>query len=112
MGRPSYLESTGFDRLFPGCIFSFGDRRRLSKPASVEGLRALVVSFSSTFSTGLFFGTIVFMSFYEYRGSQEMWALYLSIVGGICFARLNCALNPASWKRQFVYGVIYRLHRQ
>jgi hypothetical protein len=88
MGRPSYLESTGFDRLFPGCIFSFGDRRRLSKPASV------------------------FMSFYEYRGSQEMWALYLSIVGGICFARLNCALNPASWKRQFVYGVIYRLHRQ
>jgi len=58
------------------------------------------------FSAGLFFGTIVFMSFYEYRGLQDMWGLYLSIVGGICFARLNSALNPASWKRQFVYGVI------
>jgi len=58
------------------------------------------------FSAGLFFGTIVFMLFYEYRGPQEIWGLYLSIIGGISFARLNSALNPASWKRQFVYGII------
>ena len=58
------------------------------------------------FSAGLFFGVIVFMWFYDYRGSQDIWALYLSIAGGISFARLNSALNPASWKRQFVYGVI------
>ncbi|MGD9239072.1 MAG: mechanosensitive ion channel [Desulfobacterales bacterium] len=58
------------------------------------------------FAAGIFFGTIVFMSFYEYRGLQDTWGLYLSIVGGISFARLNSALNPASWKRQFVYGVI------
>ena len=58
------------------------------------------------FSAGLFFGTIVFMLFYEYRGPQEIWGLYLSIIGGISFARLNSALNPASWKRQFAYGII------
>jgi small-conductance mechanosensitive channel len=58
------------------------------------------------FSAGLFFGTIVFMLFYEYQGFQGMWGLCLSTVGGIGFARLNSALNPASWKRQFVYGVI------
>jgi potassium efflux system protein len=58
------------------------------------------------FAAGIFFGTIVFMSFYEYRGLQDTWGLYLTIVGSISFARLNSALNPASWKRQFVYGVI------
>ena len=58
------------------------------------------------FSAGLFFGTIVFMLFYEYRGPQEILKLYLSIIGGISFARINSALNPASWKRQFVYGII------
>jgi potassium efflux system protein len=58
------------------------------------------------FAVGIFFGTIVFMSFYEYRGLQDTWGLYLAIVGGISFARLNSALNPVSWKRQFVYGVI------
>ena len=58
------------------------------------------------FSAGLFFGPIVFMLFYDYRGLQDTWALCLTIVGGISFARLIGALYPASWKRQFVYGLI------
>jgi potassium efflux system protein len=58
------------------------------------------------YATGIFFGTIVFMSFYEYRGPQDTLALYLAIVGGISFARLISALNLVPWKKQFVYGVI------
>ena len=58
------------------------------------------------FSAGLFFGTLVFMVFYEYRGFQDSSALVLTIVGGISFARLIGALYPTSWKRQFVYGLI------
>ena len=58
------------------------------------------------FSAGLFFGTIVFMLFYEYLGFQDTWKLGLTIVGGISFARLVGALYPASWRRRFVYGLI------
>jgi hypothetical protein len=58
------------------------------------------------FAAGIFFGTIVFMSFYQYRGLQDTLQLYLAIVGGISFARLISALNLVSWKRQFVYGVM------
>ncbi|MGD9228111.1 MAG: mechanosensitive ion channel, partial [Desulfobacterales bacterium] len=58
------------------------------------------------FSVGLFFGTIVFMLFYEYQGLQDSWSLGLTIVGGISFARLIGALYPASWRRRFVYGLI------
>lgn len=57
------------------------------------------------FSAGLFFGTIVFMLFYEYREFQDTWALSLTIVGGISFARLIGALYPASWRSQLVYGL-------
>jgi small-conductance mechanosensitive channel len=58
------------------------------------------------FAAGIFFGTMALMLFYEYRGVQDTWGLYIAIVGGISFARLNSALNPGSWKRQFVYGVL------
>jgi hypothetical protein len=58
------------------------------------------------YATGIFFGTIVFMSFYEYRGPQDTLAFYLAIVGGISFARLISALNLVPWKKQFIYGVI------
>jgi small-conductance mechanosensitive channel len=57
-------------------------------------------------SAGLFFGANVFMWFYEFRGSQETWGLLFSTIGLVCFARINSALDPASWKRPFVYAVI------
>jgi small-conductance mechanosensitive channel len=56
-------------------------------------------------STGLFSGTIAFMWFYEYRGFQDSWGFVLMIIAGVSFARLIGALNPAPWKRQFVYGL-------
>jgi small-conductance mechanosensitive channel len=58
------------------------------------------------FSAGLFFGTIVFMLFYEYMGLHDTWNFGLIIVGGISFARLIGTLYPASWRSQFVYGLI------
>ena len=56
-------------------------------------------------SAGLLFGTLVFMVFYEYREFQDTWAFFLTVVGGISFARLIGALYPTSWKSQLVYGL-------
>ncbi len=58
------------------------------------------------FSAGLFFGSIMLMLFYEYQRVQDASVLGLAIVAGISFARLIGAMNPESWKRQFVYGLI------
>ena len=58
------------------------------------------------FSAGLFFGAIATLSFYQYGGIPDTWRLLNSIVGGISFARLAGVLIEASWKRQFVYGVM------
>jgi small-conductance mechanosensitive channel len=58
------------------------------------------------FSAGLFFGTIVFMSFYEYRGLHDTWTFGLAFIGGISFARLIGALYPASWKSRLVDGLM------
>ena len=57
------------------------------------------------FSAGLFFGTIVAVLLFEYWGVPDAWKEVNTIVGGISFARLIGALNEASWKRQFVYGL-------
>ena len=58
------------------------------------------------YSAGLFFGTIVAVLFFEYQGIPDTWELVNIIVVGVSFARLIGALDEASWKRQFVYGLI------
>jgi potassium efflux system protein len=58
------------------------------------------------FSTGLWFGTMIFMYLYQYRGLQDAWSLVIAIMGGISFARLIGSLYTASWKGQFAYGLI------
>jgi small-conductance mechanosensitive channel len=58
------------------------------------------------FSTGLWFGTMIFMLFYEYRGTQDTWSFVLLFIGGISFARLISALYPKTWKRRFVYALL------
>jgi len=58
------------------------------------------------FSVGLFFGTIVAILFFEYWGVPETWELLYLIVVGVSFVRLLGALNEASWKRQFVSGLV------
>ncbi len=58
------------------------------------------------FSTGLFFSTLALMWFYQYRGFQDIWRLAIPMAAGVSFARIIGALNPASWKIKFVYGLI------
>jgi potassium efflux system protein len=59
------------------------------------------------FSAGLFFSMMFFVLFYGYREPQVMRGFVLLIIGGISFSRLISALYPASWKRQFVYGLSF-----
>ena len=58
------------------------------------------------FSAGLFFGTIVSVLIYEYEGAPAILKLANTIIAGISFARLSGGLVEASWKRQFVHGLI------
>jgi len=58
------------------------------------------------FSAGFFFGTAATLSLYKYMGVPPTWELLYSIVGGISLARLIGCLVDASWKRQFVYGLV------
>jgi len=57
------------------------------------------------FSAGLFFGTLASIWFYEYRGYQDTWGLFITMFAGVAFARLISALKVASWKKKFVYGL-------
>jgi hypothetical protein len=58
------------------------------------------------FSAGLFLGTMATLLIYELEGTPAIWKLTDAIVGGISFARLIGGLIEASWKRQFVYGLM------
>jgi small-conductance mechanosensitive channel len=58
------------------------------------------------FSAGLFFGVLATLFLYEYEGVPATWELAYTIVGGLCCARLIGCLVDASWKRQFVYGLM------
>ena len=58
------------------------------------------------FSAGLFFGSIMLMLYYEYQRVQNASVLGIAIVAGISFARLIGGMNPESWKKQFVCGLI------
>jgi small-conductance mechanosensitive channel len=61
------------------------------------------------FSAGLFLGFVTTVLIYEYQGAPSIWKLINGIVGGISFARLAGGLIEESWKRQFVYGLVFVL---
>ena len=61
------------------------------------------------FSAGLFLGAITTMWFYYYGGAPAIWKLAINTVAGLSFARLSGGLVEASWKRQFVYGLMFVL---
>ncbi|MHC4361359.1 MAG: mechanosensitive ion channel family protein [Planctomycetota bacterium] len=58
------------------------------------------------FSAGLFLTSMTTALFYEYGGAPAIWILANVTVAGISFARLSGGLIEASWKRQFVYGLV------
>jgi small-conductance mechanosensitive channel len=57
-------------------------------------------------SAGLFIAFMTTVLFYEYEGAPTIWKLTDTAVGGISFARLMGGLIGASWKRQFIYGLV------
>ncbi|MEX1326012.1 MAG: hypothetical protein AB1Z29_04360 [Desulfobacterales bacterium] len=61
------------------------------------------------FSAGLFLGAITTTWFYYYGGAPAILKLAINTVAGLSFARLSGGLIEASWKRQFVYGLIFVL---
>jgi small-conductance mechanosensitive channel len=81
-------------------IAVYRNRRVLNESKRWQFLAARPVS------GGLFLGTIGTMFIYEYEGASATWELAYTIVGGISFARLLRGLVEASWKRQFVYGLM------
>jgi len=58
------------------------------------------------FSAGLFLGYMALVLIYEYQGVPAICKVANTFVGGISFARLMGGLIEASWKRQFVYGLM------
>jgi small-conductance mechanosensitive channel len=62
-----------------------------------------------SFSAGLFLGHMMTVLMYDYQAAPAIWELINGIIGGITFARLLGGLIAASWKRQFVYGLIFVL---
>ncbi|MGD1971928.1 MAG: hypothetical protein PVF24_09960 [Desulfobacterales bacterium] len=61
------------------------------------------------FSAGLFLGAITTTRFYYYGWAPAILKLAINTVAGLSFARLSGGLIEASWKRQFVYGLIFVL---
>lgn len=58
-------------------------------------------------STGLFLGYMMTMLVYEYEGAPTMWRLANLFIAAISFVRISERLNASSWKRHFVYGLIF-----
>ena len=61
------------------------------------------------FAGGLFLGAITTMWFYYFGGASAIWELAINTVAGLSFARLSGGLVEASWKRKFVYGLMFAL---
>ena len=61
------------------------------------------------FAAGLFLGAITTMWFYYFGGAPAIWELAINTVAGLSFARLSGGLVEASWKRKFVYGLMFAL---
>jgi small-conductance mechanosensitive channel len=61
------------------------------------------------FSAGLFYGAITTIWLYYYGGASAIWKLAIITVAGLSFARLSGALVASSWKRKFVYMLMFVL---
>ena len=61
------------------------------------------------FSAGLFYGAITTIWLYYYGGASAIWKLAIITVVGLSFARLSGALVASSWKRKFVYVLMFVL---
>ena len=58
------------------------------------------------FSAGLLFGYMATVFVYEHQGAPAIFKQALSIVGVISFARLLGGLIEATWRKEFIYGLM------
>ena len=89
----------GLLSLFLSVVF-YRNRRMLNESERWRFLAA------RPFSAGLFLVSIAALLIYEYLGAPAIWKLVNVIVVGTFVARLSGVIMEASWKRQFVFGVI------
>ena len=82
-------------------ITVFRNRRALNESKRWRFLAA------RPFSAGLFFGAITTIWFYYFGGASAIWKLLINTVAGLSFARLSGALVESSWKRKFVYMLMF-----
>jgi small-conductance mechanosensitive channel len=63
------------------------------------------------FSAGIFLGAIPTVWFYYFggAGASAIWIILINTVAGLSFARLSGALIETTWRRKFVYMVIFAL---
>ncbi|EFK10840.1 transporter, small conductance mechanosensitive ion channel (MscS) family protein [delta proteobacterium NaphS2] len=81
-------------------FFVYRNRRILndSKRWSVLAARPI--------STGFLFSTLALAWFYEHRIYQDIWGLTITTAAGVSYARIIGALDLASWKVKFAYGLV------
>lgn len=89
----------GFLSLF--LIITFYRNRRVLRESSRWHFIAV-----RPFSAGLFFGGLTAELMHAYAGNPVVWKLASFIVVGISYGRFIGNLIEASWKRQFVYGML------
>ena len=58
-------------------------------------------------SAGLFLGAITTIWFYYFGGASAIWKLLINTIAGLSFARLAGGIVEASWKRQFLYALMF-----
>ena len=81
-------------------IAVYRNRQVLSESAGWRFLAA------RPFSTGFFLATMTTLLIFQYEGVPAVCKLAAEIVAAVSFVRLSGAWIEASWKRQFVYGVM------
>ena len=55
---------------------------------------------------GLFFGSMATIAIYQMEKSPDIWMLFITVVGGISYARLSSIRFKPSWERNFIYGLM------
>ena len=58
------------------------------------------------YSAAFFLSAAIAVLIYEYVEAPDIWQLANAMIAGVSFARLSGGLVEASWKRQFVYGLL------
>jgi small-conductance mechanosensitive channel len=90
-------------QLFLSLIFSTAISKRKTAFKDSEQWKFLALH---PIASGFFLGYMVCVLMYQYQGTPGSWKLVAAIVGGLSFARVMTGIVDASWKNQFIHGLI------